>query len=380
MSANMDDAEFLAAVEKADLPGASAVLVNREGELYSHGSGLADVSVELPMTPDTPCPIASCSKAITSLAAMQLVEQGKLELDAPIGSVVPQLANPHVITGWSKEGQAETRPAKRPITLRHLLTHTAGFGYAFMHQPVLQFLSSVGMPAQGTFASINTPLMFDPGEDWDYSVATDWAGIVVQEASGQTLGDYLREAVLEPLGMHATEFRVEIAEGDGVAHRRLAEGGFEATPFSMAGAEFEMGGAGLTSTTRDYSRFLQAMLRGGELDGNRVIGEHTFAELTKLQTGTLRAGQMGTIMPELSGAMDLMPDQHCGWSLGFLVNPETGPNGRSPGSQGWAGIFNLYYWFDVQKDRAGIFTTQLLPFADQGAVEAFGALERLAYR
>jgi CubicO group peptidase (beta-lactamase class C family) len=260
-----------------------------------------------------------------------------------------------------------------------LLTHTAGLGYAFLDQDVLHYLAFAGMPAQGSIASIATPLMFDPGSDWAYSIATDWVGLAVQNASGETLGDYLKRHIFGPLGMHSSGFRAHKLDGDASVHRRLPGGGFATDPIALRGEEYEIGGGGLVSTARDYGRFLQAMLRGGELDGNRLIQNATFEEMTKPQTGTLRAGRMDSIMPELSGTFDMFPDQHTAWSLGFLVNPEEGPDGRAAGSQSWAGIFNSYYWFDRETDRAGFFTAQLLPFADERAINAFRALERLAY-
>jgi methyl acetate hydrolase len=189
----IDDSLFETAFTQANLPGAVGLIVDREGTRYARGLGVADIETGAAMGPETLCQIASMTKALVSVAAMQLVEAGRLSLDAPIGTVLPELADAQVLTGFDEGGQPQTRAAKHPPTLRHLLTHTAGFGYFFVHPEVLQYYGAVGMPAPGSRDSIRMPLLFDPGERWEYSVATDWAGLAVEAASGQRLGDYMAE-------------------------------------------------------------------------------------------------------------------------------------------------------------------------------------------
>lgn len=367
------------AIETAGLPGASAMIVDRGGVRFSGAWGMADVSSGAPMTLDTICQIASMTKALVSLAAMQLVEQGKLTLDGPIGDVLPDLANAQVLTGFGEDGQPQLRPAARPVTLRHLLTHTAGLGYFFVQPQVLQYFGAVGMPVPGSKASITMPLMFDPGEQWEYGVATDWAGLAVEAVSGMTLGAYLEANIFQPLGMTHTAFRPELAEGMAKVHQRDGEGNLVATPMNLGGGEFQSGGGGLSSTAPDYARFLQMVLRGGELDGVRVISAASIAEMSRNQIGDIRAGYMGSAMPDLAAPFDTFPDQHTGWGLGFLINPDPVEGGRSAGSLAWAGIFNSYYWIDPAAGIAGVFISQLSPFGDPGALAAFGALEQMAY-
>ena len=186
----LDPAPFEAAVTAANLPGAVGMIVDRDGVRFASALGEADAVEHTPMRPDTLFQIASMSKAVTSVAAMQLVEQGGLSLDDDIGAVLPALADPQVLTGFGADGQPQLRAAAGPITLRHLLTHTAGLGYFFIHPQVLQYYGAVGMPAPGAIASITMPLMFDPGTSWEYSVATDWVGQAVEAVTGQSLGDY----------------------------------------------------------------------------------------------------------------------------------------------------------------------------------------------
>jgi methyl acetate hydrolase len=376
----IDDSQLEAALTSANLPGAICQIVDREGTRYSRAFGHADAPAGTPMREDTVCQIASMTKAVVSVAAMQLVEQGRLTLDGPIGEVLPGLADCQVITGFAEDGTVQTRAAARPITLRHLLTHTSGFGYAFVQPAVLRYFQSTGMPKPGTLDGLRMPLLFDPGEGWEYGVSTDWVGRAIEAATATRLGDYLAENILAPLGMSATAFHAALPEGAAKVHARNPDGSLKVIPVNLGGGEFQSGGAGLSSTAPDYARFMRMVLRGGELDGARILEQAAIAEMSRNQVGPLRAGYMDTTMPDLARPFDNFPDQHTGWGLGFLINPETGPAGRSPGSLAWAGIFNSYYWIDPTAGVAGVFISQLSPFGDPGALGAFAALERMAYR
>ena len=370
---------FEQAFESAQLPGAVGMVVDRDGVRFAQVLGQADAVNGTAMRRDTIFQIASMTKALTSVAAMQLVEQGRLALDDDIGAVLPDLAAPQVLTGFDENGAPELRAAAGPISLRHLLTHTAGFGYFFIHPDVLRYFAATNMPEPGSVASIKMPLMFDPGTRWEYSVGTDWVGLAVEAVSGMKLGEYLAQHVFTPLGMTSMAFRPQMPADAAQIHVRLPGGGFKLNPAVLGGGEFEMGGGGLSGTADDYARFVRMILRGGELDGNRVLSEATITEMARNQVGEIRAGYMGSAMPEFAAPYDTFPDQHTGWGLGFLINPEQGPNGRSPGSLAWAGIFNSYYWIDPAKGVGGVMMSQLSPFGDPGALACFGALERMAY-
>lgn len=374
-----DDSRLEAAFAAANLPGAAFAIVDRDGTRYSRALGTADVTTGRAMEQATPCQIASMTKALVSVGAMQLVEQGRLELDAPIGDVLPELADAQVLTGFGADGKPVTRAAARPITLRHLLTHTSGLGYAFVHPEILQYYTATGMPAAGTLDSIRMPLMFDPGERWEYGVSTDWVGQAIEAVTGARLGDYLAAHVFAPLGMTDTGFPPALPEEAARVHVRGEDGTLATIPLYIGGGAFDSGGGGLVSTMPDYARFVRAMLRGGELDGARVLREETVAEMGRNQVAPLRAGYMGSAMPHLAPPYDTFPDQHTGWGLGFLINPEPGPAGRAPGSMAWAGIFNSYYWIDPTNGLAGVMMAQLSPFGDPGALGVFAELERMAY-
>ncbi|WP_295635970.1 serine hydrolase domain-containing protein [Novosphingobium sp.] len=375
----IDDTPLETAIAQGKLPGAVAMLSTREGETYARAFGMADATTGRPMAVDTPFQIASMTKAIVSVGVMHLVERGALSLDAPIGTVLPDLADNRVLTGFAADGTPQLRPASRPITLRHLLTHTAGLGYAFVQPEVLCFYQATGMPAPGSRRGITMPLLFDPGEQWAYSVATDWIGLAIEAATGSSLGVYLAEHVFQPLGMDETGFLRALPDNAARVHVRNPEGGLGTIPMFLGGGEFESGGGGLISTAPDYTRFVRMILRGGELDGARVLKTETVDEMSRNQVAPLKAGAVGTSMPEFATAFDPFPEQHSGWGLGFLINPDQGRDGRSPGSLSWAGIFNSYYWIDPKADVAGVFMAQMAPFADAGALGAYAALEQMAY-
>lgn len=370
---------FEQAFARANLPSAVGMIVDRDGTRYSRALGVTDVDSGAPISEDTPFQIASMTKALASLAALQQVDAGRLTLDGPIGDVLPELAQPQVLTGFDAAGKPLTRPAARPITLRHLLTHTAGYGYFFIHPELLQYFAAVGMPEPGSLAGIRTPLLYDPGDKWEYSVSIDWAGLAVEAVTGSRLGDYMAEHVFAPLGMTATGFHDALPANAAKVHVRDENGKLQVQPMFLGGGEYHNAGGGLVGTAPDYARFVRAILRGGELDGQRIVSPDMIAEMSRNQIGDLRAGFMGSAMPHLAPPFDGFPDQHTGWTLAFLTNPEPGPNGRSAGSLNWAGIFNSYYWIDPAKGLGGVFMSQLSPFGDEGALDCFGALERMAY-
>lgn len=374
------EAEFEAALAAADLPGAVALITDSKETRYLRAFGQADAVAGVPMHEDSLFQIASMTKALTSAAALQLVERGQLDLDAPVGSILPELADPKVLDGFDDAGAPILRPAKSPVTLRHLLMHTSGCGYLFMNADLLRHAMATGNMAPGTRKSLDQPLVFDPGTRWEYGTGTDWTGLAVEAVTGMRLGEWFEQELTGPLGMRQTRFRESWSADDAQIHVRNEAGGFDIQPMVLGGGEYQNGGGGVSSTASDYARFLRMVLRGGELDGVRVLSpESARIARSDALAPHLSAGEMTTAMPGFASAFDPLPGQRGGWTLGgFLVNTETGPAGRSPGSLHWAGIFNCYYWIDLDRDLAGVILSQLSPFADPGALSAFAALEQMA--
>jgi len=378
------DAVLRRATEAGEVPGVVAVAATDKGVLYEGAFGTRDLAKGPAMTLDTVFRLASMTKAVTSVAAMQLVEQGRLQLDQPIGNVLPELSAPQVLEGFDESGAPRLRPAKRPITLRLLLTHTAGFGYEFLNADLIRYVKASGTPSTSTgkLASLRQPLVFDPGDRWEYGINIDWAGRAVEAVSGQPLEVYFREKIFAPLGMSDTDYAISSAQQSRLvgAHQRKPDGSLEPIPVTdPPWREFWSGGGGLYSTGRDYLVFLQMLMHQGAFNGVRLLRPETVALMGKNQIGDINAGVAKTAMPQRSNDFDFFPGIPCKWGLGYMINTEPGPNGRSAGSVTWAGIYNTYYWLDPQKHVAGVILTQILPFADDRAVRLYGEFERGIY-
>ncbi|MDJ0947258.1 MAG: serine hydrolase domain-containing protein, partial [Kiloniellales bacterium] len=314
---------------------------------------------------------------------MQQVERGRLELDAPAKAVIPYLGEVQVLDGFEDDGEPRLRTPKGDITLRQLLTHTAGFSYEIWNADILRYQQATGTPMITTCedAALTTPLLFDPGTDWDYGINIDWAGKLVEAVSGRKLGDYLATEVFEPLGMTSTAFRIteEMRARLARIHQR-GEDGFEVLDLEIPQApEFEMGGGGLYATLGDYARFLRMILNKGEGDHGRVLKPETVETMSVNQMGDNRVRGLKTAMPALSNDAEFFPGMAKTWGLSFMINTEPAPTGRSAGSLAWAGLANSYYWIDPAKGIAGAYATQILPFVDEKSLPLYFDFETAVY-
>ena len=367
--------------ESRNVPGAAVAAVFPDGEIVSVAAGARDTANGAAMRPDTVVWIASMTKAITAAAAMQLVERDRLSLDAPVASVLPQLANVQVLEGFAADGTPNLRPARGAITLRHLLTHSSGFVYDMWNADMARYLEVSGKPGiiSCAAAALELPLVFDPGTAWDYGIGIDWVGKAVEAVSGETLGAWLAENLFGPLGMRDTGFRIRDDQRTRLAriHARTPDG-IVATDLEIPQApEFEMGGGGLYATVGDYLRFARMILGGGALDGVRVLAAPTVARMSQNAMGDLRCRKMTSVAPGSTNDVDFLDGMQ--WGLSFLINPEALPTGRSAGSLAWAGLANSYFWIDPSKNVAGVYAAQLLPFMDADAVALCGAFESAVY-
>jgi len=315
---------------------------------------------------------------------MQLVEQGRIALDDPVPDIDPALARPQVLSGFDAAGQPKLRPAKRPITLRHLLTHTAGFTYDWSNPDTARYAELTGLPptSSGKLAALRQPLAFDPGDRWEYGINIDWVGRLVEALSGKPLDAYLREHVCGPLGMRDTGFVLSTEQRARLArvHQRQPDGALATTSFEFTTEpEFYSGGGTLYSTARDYLTFLQMLLQGGELNGARILRPETVALINQNHVGELQAGRLSSRIPERARDFELFPNMPVRWGLAYMLNTQPGPNGRSAMSGSWAGIFNSYYWLDPARRVAGVIMAQFLPFADPAMLRLYGEFERGVY-
>jgi methyl acetate hydrolase len=373
------------ATEENDVPGVVAIAATSNEIIYEGAFGTKEIGKNIAIKPDSVGYIASMTKPITAVAAMQLVERGKLKLDVPASEICPELSNVKVLEGFDSNGLPILRLPKRAITLRQLLTHTSGFGYEIWNDEINRYLQVTDTASifSSKNAALTVPLLCDPGEKWIYGISIDWVGKMVEAASGLKLGEFMEANLFSPLGMKSTSFKLTQSQLERLAtmHKRGAAGTLEVDPFIFVQEpEFEQGGGGLYSTMQDYTRFMQMLLRNGEFDGNQVLKPETVQTMCQNQMGDLDVVELKTALPHLSNDVNFFPEMKQKWGLSFLINTEQTPQGRSAGSIAWAGLCNCYFWVDHKKDISGGLMTQIFPFFDHKVVNLFRDFETVIYR
>ncbi len=372
------DAALRGAVERKEVAGVVAMAADRNGVIYQGAFGLADIGEARPLQLDSLFRIASMTKAITSVAAMQLIEQGKMALDDPAEKYLPQLAKLQVFELFdAATGAYKLRPATKSITVRHFFTHTSGLGYGFTSPTVRDF-----KPRPGEEYPVG-PLLFEPGEKWLYSTSTDWVGRLVEKISGQQLEDYFRQHILDPLKMSDTFYYVPQDKQPRLVtvNRRQADGSMvkEATQPPTSGF-VRIGGGGLSSTASDYIRFTRMLLNGGEFEGARILSAKSVDTMAENHIGAIGLPALKTAMPDRSEDFSFIADGRDKWGLGFQITTDAVPGKRSAGTLSWGGINNTYFWIDRTRGVTGVILMQFLPFADRKALALYDAFERGVYQ
>ena len=366
-------------------PGAVAIVVDRNEVLWEGASGKRAVGTDASMTTDTVGAIFSMTKSITGAAAMQLVEQGRLDLDAPAGHICPWLNEVQVLDDFDDNGEPVLRAPKSPVTLRNLLTHTSGFTYEIWNANEARWKEKTGAPSLFTLEnrSLEIPLAFDPGTRWEYGIGIDWVGKMVEAVSGMTLGEYFEQYLTGPLGMSDTAFShsPDMLERASAVHARLPDGSLQTMDLPPPeNPEFEMGGGGLHGTMRDYGKFIRMILNDGELDGVRVLKPETVATMCQNHIGDLRVSNLKTVAPPFTNDAEFFPGQPKSWGLTFQINETAADTGRPAGTLMWAGLANSYYWIDRTNGIGGAYLSQILPFADEKSLGLFFDIERAVYQ
>jgi CubicO group peptidase (beta-lactamase class C family) len=378
------DALFSRATDRAGVPGVVAVAATGRDIIYEGAFGKRDLGKPDAMTLDSVFWIASMTKAVTTAGAMQLVEQGKLQLDEPLGKLIPELASLKVLDGFDESGAPKLRPGTKPVTLRHLMTHTSGFCYDMWNADMSRYIEQAGLPRVISCEkkALSLPLANEPGTRWEYGIGIDYVGQAVEAASGKRLDTYLRDNIFAPLGMKDTVFKLGEEQRKRVVgmHARQPDGSLAPMSFEMPqDPEFHMGGGGLYGTAHDYIRFIRMLLNKGTLDGNRVLEPETIATMAQNHIGELNMGKMPAAIPQVTNDVDLYPEQDKKWGLSFMINTQRTAEGRSPGSLAWAGLANTYYWLDPSRNVGGVILTQLFPFADKKVLDLFSGFEHAVY-
>ena len=386
MTARADiDAALRRATDTKAVPGVVAMSTDGKDTIYEGAFGETSLGGGSPMQLDTVFWIASMTKAITAACCMQLVEQGRLGLDDDLGPLVPALAATRVLEGFDAAGKPILRPSKGAITLRRLLTHTAGFAYDMWNAEMFAFAQQSPLPRNATFVKPEDclPLAFDPGHAWAYGVNIDWAGKALEAITGQSLDAYMQANVCQPLAMNATGYRLRPEIGARLAgmHQRDPDGRLAPVAYDppMDPAGF-LGGGGLYGSAGDYVRFIRMMLNQGALDGVRVLRPETVALMGQNHIGDIDVQVMRTAIPTLSNTADFWPGMPKKWGLSFLINTQDVPGGRAAGSLCWGGLRNTYFWIDPARQVGGTIMTQILPWADPIVLALYDDLERGVYK
>ena len=379
------DLALSSGIQTGAAPGAVAIVVNRDEVLWEGAAGERALGSNVPMTKDTVGAIFSMTKAITGTAAMQLVEQGKIDLDAPAGEICPWLNEVQVLEGFDASGKPVLRIPTSVVTLRNLLTHTSGFSYEMWNANDAQWRETTGTPSLTTQEnkSLQAPLAFDPGTRWEYSIGIDWAGKIIEAVSDMTLGEYFAKYITGPLGMLDTAFThsASMLERASAMHARLPDGScqiIELPPKETS--EFESGGGGLFGTMSDYGKFIRMILNDGELNGVRILKPETVATMCENHIGDLRVMGLKSVNPMFSNDVELFPGLDKSWGLTFQINETAVDTGRPAGTLMWAGLANSFYWIDRSNGIGGAYLSQLLPFADEKSMNLFFDLERAVYQ
>ncbi|HYL36754.1 MAG TPA: serine hydrolase domain-containing protein [Bryobacteraceae bacterium] len=377
-SAQIDDT-LRSGIARRDIPAAVGMVANGHSVVYSGAFGTRD-SLGVPLAADSIFAIASMTKAITTVAALQLVEQGKMQLDEPVAKYLPQLEKMQVLEGFdSQTGKPKFRPAQTPITLKHLLTHTSGICYDTWDPDMFRYASQMN----GKLPAV-PPLMFEPGTRWQYGMGVDWAGRLVEKLSGMNLEEYFQTKILGPLEMRDTSYLVPASKFPRLVsnYQRQPDGKWKENPRVPPPVPKEFnGGGGLYSTAGDYVRFMQMILGQGRGGNNvRILQPKTVESMAINQIGAATAGKMKSYRPERSSDVDIQPGATEKWGLGFLINTTAYAGGRSAGSLAWAGLFNTFYWIDPKRSLCAVLLMQFLPFVDRQAVGLLGDFERAVYQ
>lgn len=368
------------------VPGVVAMVTDGKQDIYSGAAGdrrLGDGA----MSEDTVFAIFSTTKAIAGTTALQCVEEGLLDLDAPARDYVPAIGKLQVLDGFDSAGKPMLRAPKSDVTTRQLMLHTGGFGYDFFNEKYRRMAEEHGQPSivAATRAAIETPLLFDPGEKWEYGSNIDWVGQVVEAIRGKRLGDVMRERIFAQLGMEEIAFTrtPSMKERSATIHARTADGGLSPMDgFELPdNPEVDMGGHGLYATIPEYMKFIRMWLNDGAGPNGRVLKPETVAWAVRngLQEHQ-KVGMLPGVIASLSNDAEFFPGQSKSWSYTFMVNDEQAPTGRPAGAIGWAGLANSFYWIDRQNGVGGYWATQILPFGDPVSFGGYLDFETAVYQ
>ena len=372
--------QMTAAVTRGDAPGIAEIVVNRDGVLFEGSAGKLDVAKGTSMPTNAIFSIASMTKPVTSVAIMMLMEAGKLKLDDPVSKYLDGYDKLQVITKFNeKDATYETRPAKKAITIRQLLSHTSGIGYSFTNP--IEF-ALVAKTKKGEW---ELPLVNEPGEKWNYSASTRVLGFVVEKITGTPLEHWYQAHIFGPLGMVDTSYAVAASKQSRVPTQYTRFTGtmtaLQGPPVASTPKAPFRGDGGLNSTVEDYSKFVRMLLNDGTLGTAKILSPASVKMMGENQIGAIFVERQPDADKQRTKPFPLGAGKDK-FGLGFQIasNDPAMKAFRSPGSMSWAGIFNTEFWVDPVKHIGGVHMMQLLPFYDDGAIRALRGFEETVYK
>jgi methyl acetate hydrolase len=370
------------AVDSGAVPHVAAIAADRDGVIYQGAAGPREAGQSDPVTVDTLFRIMSMTKMPCTVAALQQMEQGHLDLDAPVADYVPEFAEVQVMTGLDGNTPI-TRPPARQATVKNLITHTAGFGYWFWSERLVRWEKITGVPnvVAGSVASFTAPMLADPGEAFIYGINIDWLGRVVEAVTGVGLDVAIKQGITGPLGMDQTTFLMNDDQRPNSTPVHVK--GDDGTWISIGEVlnqqpDYFAGGHGLYGPPSDYIKFERALLRGGELDGTQILRPDTVDAAFTNQIGDLDfPAELPTADPASSCTFRAGPGYK--WGYGLLLNTADIPGMRRAWSGAWAGLCNTQFWVDRTAGVCGSIYSNFLPFVTPEAVKLYNDFERSLY-
>ncbi|GAA2571582.1 serine hydrolase domain-containing protein [Pseudonocardia hydrocarbonoxydans] len=372
------------AVAAGAVPHVAAIAADRDGIIYEGGAGVRVAGEsDDPVTTSTQFRIMSMTKMVCTAAALQQKERGELDFDAPVEEYCPDFAQVKVLDGWDGDKPRLREPASK-ATVHQLVTHTSGLGYWFWNEELVRYEAATGVPnvVPGKKEAFGAPLLHDPGTTYNYGINTDWLGRVVEAVAGKTLDVVVKEGITGPLGMDDTMFRLDSGRtANAVTVHVKGEDGNWTSAGEILNQEPDWwaGGHGLYSTPRDYIRFERALLRGGELDGQRILHQDTVDAAFSNQIGDLDfPTEIVTADPPITDTLHAGPGWK--WGYGLMINTQDIPGRRRAGSGAWAGLFNTHFFVDRSTGICASIYTNSLPFiTEHEAWKLYGDFETALY-
>lgn len=368
------------------IPGVVAMLTDKQANIYEGALGKLSLDCDEKINTESVFNAFSTTKALVGALLFTLIEENIVKLDDLAKEYLPEIADIEVLEGFDKDSKPITRKAKNDITLRHLVLHTAGFGYEFFNKEDLAYRQYYSIPSvvTNTLESLQSVLLFEPGTSWNYGINIDWLGLVLEKATSKRLSVLLKEKILEPCNMRDTVFDLtdSLKQRLAIIHVRDQSGKLSpARDITLPNpSPIDMGGHGLHCTVTDYMKFIRMILNDGVGENGRVLSPQSINFMCMNGIGTLRCQGWDSAIPLFTNKGEFYPSIQKSWGYTFQINEEMTNTGRPAHTIMWAGISNLFYFIDRKNGIGGFWASEVLPFMDPSSYGGFLQFESSIYQ